>query len=279
MSNYQDEPLKPSRYAFIRWFGFDQFIPEQAVTSYWVSAKVFFTIRFVCALYSTIVFWTSLGNSISNGEGQKFFTAFTNLTFVGLHSYLVYRSDKQVRKYDRSNEDRQTCVAHYFFFPSFMLSIVTPVVFWSLLARGATTAGRMSTWLNVSVHGVSFFLMLFDVIFNRMKLPIRLIVFVLLTVLFYMFLTFIIHATAGFWVYPFLDWQQGPKAAIWYFVVAIVVVVSFFIMKIVHSIRDYIALKTGKIDVVTSPDATEKVQDNTNIIIHENTQKSNTNYV
>ena len=53
----------------------------------------------------------------------------------------------------------------------------------------------MGSWLNASVHGASFFIMIIDVIFNRMKLPIRMVLFVILTVIFYMFLTFIIHAT------------------------------------------------------------------------------------
>jgi hypothetical protein len=49
-------------------------------------------------------------------------------------------------------------------------------------------------WINISVHGMSFFLMIFDVIFNRMKVPIRMVVFVFMTVVFYMLMTFIIFA-------------------------------------------------------------------------------------
>jgi hypothetical protein len=91
-AKYLDEKLPQSNYAVIRWFGFDQFVPEQAVTSYWVSSKTFFIIRFVLALYSTIVFWTYLGllaaySPIFSG----FFAAFTTLTFIGLHAYLVVR--------------------------------------------------------------------------------------------------------------------------------------------------------------------------------------------
>jgi flagellar biosynthesis/type III secretory pathway M-ring protein FliF/YscJ len=55
--------------------------------------------------------------------------------------------------------------------------------------------------------------------------------------------------STGKWVYPFLDWSQGPPTAIWYFVVAIIVVVAFFIMILVHWIRDLIARKTGKAEV------------------------------
>ena len=54
---------------------------------------------------------------------------------------------------------------------------------------------HVRSWLNASVHASSFFLMIIDVIFNRMKVPIRMILFVLGTVVLYMCLAFIVHAT------------------------------------------------------------------------------------
>lgn len=89
MTEYLDQQVKPSRYAIIRWFGFDQFEPERAFTSYWVSSKTFFIIRFIIALYSTIVFWAHFGIAASASAANIFFSYFTTLTFVGLHSYLV----------------------------------------------------------------------------------------------------------------------------------------------------------------------------------------------
>lgn len=56
-------------------------------------------------------------------------------------------------------------------------------------------ATARAVWINVSVHGVSFFLMIIDVIFNRMKIPIRMILFVLATVAIYMCLAFVVYAT------------------------------------------------------------------------------------
>ena len=89
MIKYQDQKVKPSKYALIRWFGFDQFEPERAVTSYWISSKAFFVIRFLLALYSTVVFWTYLGLLASFADVRGFFSAFTTLTFIGLHAYLI----------------------------------------------------------------------------------------------------------------------------------------------------------------------------------------------
>lgn len=48
------------------------------------------------------------------------------------------------------------------------------------------------------------------------------------------------------WVYPFLSWDQGPSAAIWYFLVAALVIVFFFFMISVHLLRDWVAWKLGK---------------------------------
>ena len=82
---YQDEKVASSNNAIIRWFGFDQFVPETAVTSHWVSSKMFFAIRFILALYTTIVLWVDIGVTNSG----RFFAYFTTLTFIGLHAYLI----------------------------------------------------------------------------------------------------------------------------------------------------------------------------------------------
>ncbi|EIE78784.1 hypothetical protein RO3G_03489 [Rhizopus delemar RA 99-880] len=53
----------------------------------------------------------------------------------------------------------------------------------------------LSAWINTSVHGVSFFLMIFNVLLGREKVLIRMILPVLATVVLYMLFTFVIHAT------------------------------------------------------------------------------------
>ncbi|KAF1806383.1 hypothetical protein V8B55DRAFT_1456379 [Mucor lusitanicus] len=265
MTEYLDQQVKPSRYAIIRWFGFDQFEPERAFTSYWVSSKTFFIIRFIIALYSTIVFWAHFGIAASASAANIFFSYFTTLTFVGLHSYLVTACVYHFRYLRNKNVDfmlNQPSVLNYLFVYLYATvitnNVVTPVVYWSLLNQGTNGVPAISVWTNVSVHGVSFFLMLIDVTFNRMKISIRMVLFAILTVVLYMFLAFIIFANTGRWVYPFLRWSQGPITALWYFVVAIIVVLSFFIMILVHRVRDMVARKTGRAEVSAM---SEKVPD------------------
>lgn len=252
VENYRDEKVHTSRYAIIRWFGFDQFVPERAVTSHWVSSKVFFGIRFILALYSTIVFWTYLGLVAAFTNFNWFFAQFTTLTFIGLHAYLITSLVHHFRYLRSKNMNfmlNQPSFLNYLYVYLYCtittFNILTPVVFWSILNDGIT-AFPVVNWLNISVHGASFFLMIFDVIFNRMVLPIRMVLFVFFTVIFYMFVTFIIFADTGKWVYPFLDWSQGPMTALWYFMVAIIVVVAYFVMVFIHWLRGWIARKTGR---------------------------------
>ena len=59
-------------------------------------------------------------------------------------------------------------------------------------------------------------------------------------------LIFMDVCSAGFWVYPFLDWDQGGLAAGLYIGVAACFIVVFFIQMLFHFIRDWIAKITGR---------------------------------
>lgn len=86
---YLDKRVPDSKHKSIRWFELDQFEPERAFTSHWISTNVFFIIRFVLTLYSTITFWTFLAVSITYSSFVEFFSVFTTLTFIGLYAYQV----------------------------------------------------------------------------------------------------------------------------------------------------------------------------------------------
>ncbi|KAG1488820.1 hypothetical protein G6F47_012242 [Rhizopus delemar] len=244
----EDRKLPSSNYRVIRWFQFDQFVPEETVTSYWISSKTFFIIRLILTLYSTIVIWTDIGLSAAGLD--HFFVMFTHFTFIGLHAYLVTSSVYHFRYLYSKSLDfyfNQPVILNYLYVYLYhtviTFNIVTPVVYWSIL--NGTAVPGLSAWINTSVHGVSFFLMIFNVLLGREKVLIRMILPVLATVVLYMLFTFVIHATQGYWVYPFLDWKQGGKAAIWYVAVGLIVVISFFIQYLIHFLRDFIARKKG----------------------------------
>ncbi|CEP17730.1 hypothetical protein [Parasitella parasitica] len=170
MIEYKDQQVKPSNYAIIRWFGFDKFVPEQAVTSYWVSPKALFIIRLLLALYTTIVFWTFLALTAVFSDLRRFFSAFTTMTFIGLHGYLITASVHLFRYLRHKNVDfllNQAPVWNYLYMYLYStiitFNILTPAVFWSILnteafwVRFTTEVGQVPPiiimWINVSVHG------------------------------------------------------------------------------------------------------------------------------
>lgn len=136
MQQYQDEKVKPSKSAIIRWFRLDQFAPETAVTSHWVSPKAFFAIRLILALYSTITWWVYIGNTRSG----KIFAFFTTLTFIGIHAYNITVCVHHFRYLRNKNMNfmlNQPSFLNYLYVYLYCtvitFNVVTPVVYWSIL--------------------------------------------------------------------------------------------------------------------------------------------------
>ncbi|KAI9494598.1 hypothetical protein BDB00DRAFT_817451 [Zychaea mexicana] len=262
---YQDEPLKRSRWAVIRWFRLDRFQPERAVTSYWMSSKALLFIRIPTTLYSTIIMWGSIGNSSIQNEFQRYFAHFTQLTFIGLHAYLVTALYHHVRylmtpqPHQPRSFFNQPSVLNYLFLYLYhsivVFNIITPIVYWCALSPVASSVDEEVTgmnepplqwWINTSFHGVSFVLMMTEVVFTRMTLYVNMVLLVFINVVLYMFLTFIIFATTGWWVYGFLDWSQGGITAAWYIGVGAAFIVVYFVQFLFHMLRDWVARKLGR---------------------------------
>ncbi|KAI8393890.1 uncharacterized protein BYT42DRAFT_609654 [Radiomyces spectabilis] len=248
----RDQSLEPTRYAIVRWFRFDQFVPERAVTSNFVSSKTLLWIRVPLALYSIIVFWADIIWNIQIGEFHRYFAYFTHLTFIGLHAYFMTTLYHHVRYLSASHRPlsfhQQPAILNYLYIYLYhtlvTFNIVTPVVYWALLSNDFLTATHtdpMDWWMTISLHALTFFMMLVDVVFNRMVLQIRIVLLIFANTLIYMCLTFIVHTINDWWVYSFLDWSQGPSAAIWYLAVATFVVLCFFLQMGIHALRDSIA--------------------------------------
>ncbi|KAG2212183.1 hypothetical protein INT46_006018 [Mucor plumbeus] len=73
----------------IQWFGLDHFEPERAITSHFVSSKTLFFIRLPLVLYSFIIMWVDIIYTAKTGGFRHFFAYFTDLTFIGMHAYLI----------------------------------------------------------------------------------------------------------------------------------------------------------------------------------------------
>ncbi|CAO3642253.1 unnamed protein product [Mucor fragilis] len=116
---FRDEPIQQSSSKIIQWFGLDQFEPERALTSHFVSSKSLFWIRLPLVLYSFIVMWVDIIYTAETGGFRQFFAYFTDLTFIGMHAYLM-----------------------------------TPAVFWLLLAKEKLFEGNLHQRL-VSEYTIS----------------------------------------------------------------------------------------------------------------------------
>lgn len=256
---YRDESIENSSLKIVRWFGLDRFEPERAVTSHFVSSKTLFLIRLPLSLYSLIVMWVDIIWTIKSGEFRRFFAYFTDLTFVGLHAYLITtlyhhakylwseKKDYTTLRRPSSFLDQASILNYlyvYLYHTVIVFNIQTPVVFWALLAREKLFNANLSPvdfWISISLHAVTLFILLLEVMFNRMVVSKKMVLLVFGTVVLYMCLTFIIFAVEQWWVYSFLDWRVGPSAAIWYISISVFIIICFFMQLLLHKSRDWIA--------------------------------------
>ncbi|KAI8382318.1 hypothetical protein BD560DRAFT_477244 [Blakeslea trispora] len=221
---YKDEMIPSSSNKLAQWLKLNEFQPERAMTSHFVSTKTLFLIRVIFAVYSLIVLWVDIIYTAQFGEIRHFFVYFTDMTFIGLHAYLI------VEYVFKTFTD----------VPS-IYSILTPVVFWSLLSKERLFEAHLSPidfWVSISLHTVTLFILLVEVLLNRMTVNIRIVLLVFITLLLYMGLVFIVFASEQWWVYPFLDWSGGPSVIVWYLLVSFLTILCFFFQFGLHVFRD-----------------------------------------
>lgn len=90
----RDDRLPTSNSSIVQWFKLDQFVPERAVTSHFISSKALLYLRIPLVLYSTIALWADIGISLATNEFHHYFAYFTRFTFVGLNAYLIVSNSK-----------------------------------------------------------------------------------------------------------------------------------------------------------------------------------------
>ncbi|KAF9385992.1 hypothetical protein CPC16_007771 [Podila verticillata] len=226
-------------------FKLDRFEPERIVTSNWVGPKTLAAVRFIETLYVWIVI---VAVWISYDTAADYLKYFTNLTYFGLSVYLLCTSLWTIGYLRQPASSRGDWIntkaggwlgyLHWLLYSTVIcFHIVVPIVFWTLLSDGPipTALGR---WRNYSVHLLDGVLAISELVLNRHFLQPIHSLFVAGVMLFYMFLTFVVHKTQGTWVYPFLNWDQGPKAAIYYIGLCVGLFVVFFLLLLVHKYRN-----------------------------------------
>ncbi|KAF9928101.1 hypothetical protein FBU30_002637 [Linnemannia zychae] len=230
----------------IKFLKLDRFEPSRIVTSNIVGPKVLCAIRLIELLYVTIALIFVWSSTPSFTAYAKYFT---NLTFFGIFAYLLSSTIWSVLYIRQPESERAHWVkqgnpwwgyTHWLLYSTVVVySVVVPIVFWTLLSEGMNNWSALAMYRNVSVHAMDgVFGALGELILSRHFLqPVHSLVVAGVMVL-YMFLTFVVYANEGTWVYPFLRWSQGPVAAAYYIGIAIGLFIVFFILYFIHNARN-----------------------------------------
>jgi len=151
-----------------------------------------------------------------------FFIFFTNLSFCGLVTYFFYQAGFGIYVYFFKNSDLEYLELplnplERFIWILFEVMTVCAwfldLVFWVLLFNGGNPG-----YYNVSAHAINSLWMIIELVINRLIILPAHYLFDFNYVLIYMFYSWMLHAGAGYWVYPFLSWSNGPLLTTGYYI-------------------------------------------------------------
>ncbi|KAF9126855.1 hypothetical protein BGW39_006306 [Mortierella sp. 14UC] len=233
----------------------DHFEPDRIVTSNLVRPLTLAILRGLVCLYTVIVIVASWAIAESASEYLKFFT---NLTYFGLVVYLVcstiwsinyLRQPPTTRAHWLKTGSPWWGYLHWLLYSTVVTyHFIVPLVYWTMLNE-RTTMNAVGHWKNYSVHAIDGVFALFELCFNRHFLQPRHSFVVAGMMLLYMLLTFVVKKTKGTWVYPFLDWNQGPICVAYYLGIAVGLFVIFFILLALHRLRNrWLAGRCAKVN-------------------------------
>jgi len=234
--------------------------PEfRLVTSPWVTPRVLLLIRFTMASYAIVAGVVDLlFNILVIGDGNQYYAFFTRLSYIGITIYLAVATLNSW-SFDRSlQKARQGLVARPSYFlqtlpkPLRFLNMfwwttiaafppIVTTVFWLLLAKGSSIQPGYHLWSNVSFHAMNTLFILAELVLSRA--PLLWIYAPLLPVvqLLYMGVVYLVHATQGFFTYPFFDPQVvGNKVPLYVAGIALAAVVSFAVVWGISRLRDWL---------------------------------------
>ncbi|KAG0367191.1 hypothetical protein BC939DRAFT_450849 [Gamsiella multidivaricata] len=242
---------------FVRALKLNRFQPNRIVTSHLVSPMTLAIVRGIEFLYTfvtSIIVWATTKAAVD------YFQYFTHLSYFGLMAYLfastvwstlyLRRPESERAKWLRSGSPWWGYTHWLFYSTVVTYAVVIPIVFWSYLAWDRASWTRMEYFRNISVHALNgVFGAVVELILNRhFLLPVHSL-FVAAVMILYMLMTFLVFAGQGTWVYPFLDWSQGPIAAAYYFIVAAGLFVIYFILYFLHKYRNkWLAKRSIKVN-------------------------------
>jgi len=222
--------------------------PWRACTSEFLCPPVHAAVRCLLATYCVTVLAGSIAFMALQNKVLMWPYYITNLSFLGLTAYMTMAAFHTVAlarrpfAYDHPPTLRaQTAflISHQCLYVTVVgLHIAVPLIYWVMLRALNNETGAYFEWINASVHGVNFLVVLLEVLLGRMVLRLRDIWILGSTALLYTCWMWIVNAFAGVWVYPFLSWNRGPMVAISYLSILACLLVCYVLMYLLHQIRE-----------------------------------------
>ncbi|QRV84379.1 transmembrane protein [Ceratobasidium sp. AG-Ba] len=230
------------------------------VTSHVFSPGTLAAIRTALAVYSlTALIVNIVLQSVELDTIDSFFSYFTNLSYIGLCSYMWAASVQTIAYARHSRRFHTQSSARYEYplqkWPRFLqflhlllwstvttFPFIVTVVYWVLLASSSTFQTRYSSWNNITVHAMNSGFALFEVLFTRAgPMPWTHVPFLIVLLGGYVGVAYITHATQGFYTYSFLDpKKQGAMLAAYIVGIAAGAVVVFSIVWCITWVRNRI---------------------------------------
>lgn len=187
--------------------------PECFVSSNFLSKRNLLVLRSICLLYQFIILITSFALYVSSDGKYWFF--FTNLTYIGITTYLaVAVFNSYIHLYHR-HENTLTLLStqEALYSTISVYHIIVTIVFWMWLPPDF--GGTVRVWTSVSQHGIQTAIMIMELIFSRMLLNWWGLLINITLLFLYLGWSWIYHAYSGNFMYPFLD-PSHPGAPIFY---------------------------------------------------------------
>ncbi|KAF2717939.1 hypothetical protein K431DRAFT_275786 [Polychaeton citri CBS 116435] len=190
-------------------------------SSWILPSPILFIFRALVSLYGFLVLFLVLGLRIHGqnraGTARRSFSYFTVLGYWGLAFYYAFAAAHTASYCLRAKQKawleswpRPLRWLHSAFYSTITVyPFVVTAVFWAVLDDGAFET-TFKTWTNVSQHALNSVFAFLEIILPRSEpFPWLNLIPVIVVLACYLGLAYVTHATQGFYVYPFLDPENG----------------------------------------------------------------------
>ncbi|KAM0299919.1 hypothetical protein HYE67_005778 [Fusarium culmorum] len=219
-------------------FGSDLWDPSNRFETSWLlNPWLLFAARALISVYAFVTRFFIIGWTCSHDDlggcrdvGRSF-SYFTILTYWGIAFYFAVAALHTVTYAIRGRSlldsfPRPLKALHALFYSTVTTyPFLVTIVYWVVLYKGPWFPVEFNAWSNISQHGLNSLFALFEIIVPRTNPPqwvhIAWLIFILAL---YLALAYLTHATQGFYVYNFLDYQDvGGRGIVAGYIIGIAV--------------------------------------------------------